>query len=268
MTNVVPFTGWLPRSLLILTGGLLLVLCAGFIGQWSWATRLWPWPDSPLSYRFVASILAAIALPILWIASTREVAALRAGSLDFALNYAVLGGVVWWLRDPASTWVSVPLVLSICVVSVLFNLWLYLRVRQVPFQDTQPVPTLVDWSFLLFALVLILVGIALVMRYQTVFPWSLQPQTSVVFGCVFLGASMYFIHGFVFTVWGNVRGQLLGFLAYDAILIGPFLSHLGRVTPDHQLSLWVYLGVLFYSAGLAVYYLFINSQTRFRFGST
>jgi hypothetical protein len=124
---------------------------------------------------------------------------------------------------------------------------------------------LVDWSFLLFALVLILVGTALVMRYPTVFPWPLQPQTSVVFGCIFLGAAMYFIHGFVFTVWGNVRGQLLGFLAYDAILIGPFLSHLGQVAPDHQLSLWVYLGVITYSAALAVYYLFLNPQTRFRF---
>jgi hypothetical protein len=68
------------------------------MGQWSWATGLWPWPDSPLSYRFVASILAAIALPVLWIAITRETAALRAGALDFALNYAVLGGVVWWRK--------------------------------------------------------------------------------------------------------------------------------------------------------------------------
>ncbi len=77
---------------------------------------------------------------------------------------------------------------------------------------------------------------------------------------------MYFLYGFVFAVWGNMRGQLLGFLAYDVILIVPFWEHTRNVAPEHQLSLMVYLGVIVYSMVLAVYYLFIQSQTRFRWG--
>lgn len=256
----------LARGLLMATGLVLLLLCVGFMAQWSWVIALWPWPDSRLSYLFLASIMAAIAVPVLWIGWSQEIAAVKAGALDFAVNYTILGSLVWWLREPASTWVSVPLVVGLCAVSSLFNLWLYSRVRTISFKDARPTPTLLNISFLVFALVLIAVGIALAMRYPVVFPWPLLPQTSLVFGCIFLGAAMYFLYGFVFAVWGNMRGQLLGFLAYDVILIVPFWEHTRNVAPEHQLSLMVYLGVIVYSMVLAVYYLFIQSQTRFRWG--
>jgi hypothetical protein len=41
----------------------LFVLVCAFLTQVPWATGLWPWPAKPLSYIFIASILAAIAVP-------------------------------------------------------------------------------------------------------------------------------------------------------------------------------------------------------------
>jgi len=74
---------------------------------------------------------------------------------------------------------------------------------------------------------------------------------------------MYFLHGLVRPSWANARGQLLGFLAYDLILLVPFIRHFDSVKPEHQLSLMVYTGVIVFSALLAIYFLFIHPSTRF-----
>jgi hypothetical protein len=47
------------------------------------------------------------------------------------------------------------------------------------------------------------------------------------------------------------------------VLIVPFLGLLNTVKPERFINLVVYTAVLIYSGGLAVYYLFINPQTRF-----
>jgi FtsH-binding integral membrane protein len=132
------------------------------------------------------------------------------------------------------------------------------------FKDTTPIPVLLRGAFLLFTLVLMAVGTALILCYPYVFPWPLQPQTSIVFGWVFMGASLFFLHGFIYAVRGNVRGQLLGFIAYDLILLIPFFEHIQKVTAERQLSLSVYLGVIIFSLGLSIYYLFMHPHTRFR----
>ena len=58
-------------------------------------------------------------------------------------------------------------------------------------------------------------------------------------------------------------GQLLSFLAYDLVLIVPFLSLFKTVQTEYLIGLIVYVTVLNYSGALAVYYLFIHPQTRF-----
>jgi hypothetical protein len=65
----------------------LFVLVSGFLARVGWATGLWPWPAKPLSFVFIASILSAIAVPVLWIALTGEVAAIRAGAVDLTVMY-------------------------------------------------------------------------------------------------------------------------------------------------------------------------------------
>jgi hypothetical protein len=73
-----------------------------------------------------------------------------------------------------------------------------------------------------------------------------------MYGWIFLGAATYFIYGALRPMWGNAAGQLLGFLAYDAVLIVPFVRHFATVRPAHRLSLTIYVTVLCYSAIVAI----------------
>jgi hypothetical protein len=54
--------------------------------------------------------------------------------------------------------------------------------------------------------------------------------------------------------WGNAQGQLPGFLAYDLVLIVPFLNHFATVKSDLRIKLVLYTGVLIYSGALPAYY--------------
>ena len=248
---------------LVITGVALLVICAGFYMQNETVMALWPWADGRLSYIFIASILAAIATPVLWMGLSGELAAMRGGALDFGMTYLGLSATLLLAGSAANELISVPFYLSITLAALVFNLWLFWGTRTLTFSDQRPVPMLVRLSFIVFTLVLIGVGIALIMRVPAVFPWPLKPQSSIVFGWIFLGAAMYFLYGSIRPVWGNVCGQLIGFLAYDLILIIPFIQHLDTVKAEHQLSLYVYTGVLVFSALLSVYYLLIHPTTRF-----
>lgn len=253
------------RFLLAATGVLLLLLCGGFWLQQPDVLALWPWPDGRLSYIFIASILAAIGAPIIWMGISGELAGMRAGALDFATTYLGLSATVLVAGTAISQWIPFPVLLAVAVGSLVFNLLLFYASRNLEFNDQRPVPWLVRISFALFFLLLVLVGIALIMRYPGVFPWPLQPQTSVVFGWIFLGAAVYFLYGLLTKpYWGNFCGQLIGFLAYDLVLLIPFLHHLNNVKPEHQLSLYVYTGVIAYSALLSVYFLFFHPPTQFR----
>ena len=78
---------------------------------------------------------------------------------------------------------------------------------------------------------------------------------------MFLGAAMYFAYALLRPSWVNAAGQLAGFLAYDVVLIVPFLTRLPTVAPEHQLGLIVYITVVSYSGLLALYYLFIHKPT-------
>jgi len=75
------------RYVLIASGVLALILAAGFHFQLTWATGMWPWPTSRLSNIFIASILAASGVPVLWIGLSGETAAITAGAIDFGLMY-------------------------------------------------------------------------------------------------------------------------------------------------------------------------------------
>lgn len=257
------------RFIFIVIGLGLLGLCAGFAFHLPWALSLWPWEDGKLSYLFIASICAGIALPVLWIGLAEEYAAVQAGALDFALMYVGLLATLIITYPAVQEWVDPSLAIGLCTASLLLNLGLYIWSRKFSFKYDQPIPALLRFSFGLFFLALVIVGISLVLRLPHIFPWPLKPQTSIVFGWIYLGAAMYFLYGLIYPVWGNVKGQLAGFLAYDLLLIWPFIQHLtNTVKPEHQLSLLVYLSVLIYSAVLAIYYLFIHRQSRFSFKST
>lgn len=247
------------RYATVLGGLVFLVLAFGFIFQLQFALTLWPWPDGRLSYLFIGSILAAVSAAAFWIGWTGEFGALPAGSLNIFV-IAVTTAIYFFrlARDGRPELIPSGITgLVSAVVSGAAFLWS----RQLPLHDSRPTPALVRISFWIFVASLIFAGVALIFRLP-IFPWALNPDSSVIFGCIFLGDAFYFLYGLFRRRWHNALGQLLSFLAYDLVLIIPFLSLFQTVKPEHRLSLIVYVAILFYSSALAAYYLFINSQTR------
>jgi hypothetical protein len=252
------------RLTLIIAGVVSLIFAIGFFLQLKWATQFWPVDSGRLSYLFVSSILAAIGMPILWIGLSRETRAMAGGAINIAITSCGLTiyAFLLYIRDQELT-----LLLFAAAALCLFLLTIVLFAwssRQV-FIDTRPIPQPVKLSFAVFSVVLLLVGSALVVQRPNIFPWSTGPENSVFYGWIFLGAMCYFLYTLLYPVWGNTYGQLIGFLAYDMILIVPFLQHFSAVRPEMRLSLTIYTLVISYSALLAIYYLFLNPNTRFIF---
>jgi hypothetical protein len=248
------------RVALIGAGLASLVLTAGFFWRWDWATDLWPWPDTRLSFVFLAAILAAIGLPCLWIGLSCELRAIEAGALDLAVTYAgMVAYVIALAGDPGQP--ELGGYIAVFAALGFFSLAAYLWSRRIPRRDPRPMPAPVRISFAGLACALIAFGTALLFGAE-VFPWQLSEESSVMFGLIYLGAAVYFLHGIARPSWSNAAGQLIGFLAYDLVLIGPFLGHFDDASGGQLTSLWIYTGVVVYTACLAVYYVFLQDETR------
>lgn len=239
-----------------LTNGVIaLILTYGFYSQHEAFINLWMWPDGRLTYIFLASMTAAIAAPILWISLTKEWKAAVGGGINLSIQ--ALGVFVFLLilsLNGTGYWGHVIVFALFCVLSFVVYRWM----SRFSWRDTRPTPRLVRISFVVFAITLTLATIALVLGVPNIFPWPLKRETSTMIGLMFSGNVLYFLYGVMTPYWGNAVGQLLGFLAYDLILIFPFIGHFSSVHPEHRASLIIYTGVLVYSGGLAIYYLFFH----------
>ena len=247
------------RITLMAGGVLVLAMGLGFAFQVPAATITWPWPDGRLSHLFIGSILAAVSAAMFWIGWTGEWGALPAGTLNVLVIAATTAVYFFYLSAngrPELRLHGIAGILSAIVSAVTF-LWS----QKIPLTDERPTPRLVRISFGVFTAALFLGGGALVLQVP-VFPWDVKPDSSVVFGCIFLGDAFYFLYGLLKPRWHNAHGQLLSFLAYDLVLIFPFLMLFKTVKPEHMLSLTIYTAILVYSGALAIYYLFIHKQTR------
>ena len=248
------------RYAIFLAGLLFLALAIGFIFRLPLATALWPWPDGRLSYLFIGSIMAAVSAAALWIGWSGELGAMPAGSLNAFV--IALGSSLYFfklvLQGNRPNLIAYALgALLGAVVSGAAFLWS----RKLPLHDSRPTPRLVRISFWVFSLALLLAAGALLLGQQ-VFPWILNPDSAIIFGLIFFGDAFYFLYALLYPRWHNAKGQLLSFLAYDLVLIVPFLLLFPTVQPGHELSLTAYVIVLLYSGALAAYYLFLNASTR------
>jgi hypothetical protein len=148
------------------------------------------------------------------------------------------------------------------VFGALFGLWLLRWSIRIPIDTTLPMPRLVRWSFVVFIIALLIVSVQMILQVPNVIPWVITPELSVVIGWMFLGAAAYFVYSLLRPSWNNSAGQLAGFLAYDVVLIVPFLQRLPTVVPQFHAGLIVYTAVVIYSGLLGFYYLFLNKPTR------
>ena len=237
-----------------------MVLALGFAYQVPLAIRVWPWSVSPLTYLFIGSILAAVSVAMLWIGWTEEYGVLPAGTLNVFVIALTTTIYFFSLIEKAGRQDFWPYAMA-GIVSIIMSALTFLWSRRLPLKDSRPTPRFVLLSFGIFTIALILASGALLLR-QPIFPWTLTPESSIVFGCIFLGDAFYFMHALLYPRWHNAAGQLLSFLAYDLVLIFPFLRLFETIKPEFRLSLTVYVLVLLYSGLLAIYYLFINRGTR------
>ena len=240
----------------IITGALTL----GFGLRLPWVTALWPLPDGPLSFSFMASILAGAATPLLWLGFSGALSALR----GYALGFSVVNGglAVTAFGVYASTRQASLLAFGLItgVLAVLFVALLWWNPSDAG--DPRPMPRALRIPFAIEVGVLALVGLGLVLQIPNVLPWPLRPASSMMYGWVFLGLALYFGYTLVQRTWRHTCGQLLGFLAYDLVLLLPLLGHIPNVKPEHRLGLAVAIAIILSSGALAVYYLFINHNTR------
>jgi hypothetical protein len=246
---------------LVVTGLVFLLMAAGLALQWPRLLALWPWADdysglSPLSALFLASIAAAIGAPVLWIGWRRDWRAIQGGAINLAITFT--GSAAYMaleaFRSEAAPRGLTGLAAGLLVAAGLMLAWAVWSGRQAPL-DKRPTPRPVRIAFALFILVLLAAGGALVLRVPQVMPWPITPAMSVIYGWIFLGAAAYFAAGLRLPVWTTAQGPLIGFLAYDLVLIVPFLRHFAQVQEPLRASLTVYTGVLVFSGVLAVVYL-------------
>ncbi len=248
------------RYAIVLSGLVILALALGFIFQLPFATSMWPWPDGRLSYLFLGSILAAVSAAALWIGWSGELGALPAGALNIFVIAVTFSLYTFQLARQANLdhlFQYSIFYLLMAIASAASFLWS----RKIDLLDHRPTPRLVRISFGIFVVSLFLAGGALVLQLP-VFPWVLDPKSSVMFGFIFLGDAFYFLYGLYDPRWHNALGQLLSFLAYDLVLIFPFLLLFKTVKPEFRLNLILYIAVLVYSAAIALYYVFIDRRTR------
>lgn len=249
------------RTLTVIGGLVILFFAFGFIFRLSFATSIWPWEDGRYSYLFIGSILAAVSAAALWVGWTGEFGALPAGSLNiFVIGLTTFIYFFYLAFGQGRTGMVLFGVISLLITIASGTAFLWSR--KLPLNDSVPTPGLVKFSFGIFIATLFLAGGALIL-HAPVFPWKLNPDSSVIFGCIFLGDAFYFLYGLLRPSWHNALGQLLSFLAYDLVLILPFVGLISTVEPERMVSLIVYIVVLIYSGGLAMYYLFVDPKTRF-----
>jgi hypothetical protein len=236
-------------------------LAVGYAVQADWATDTWPFETGRLSNLFLAGILAAIAAATVWVSAAREWGALRASALSPLLMLTGMAAFLIGLEISGEESGLIPTALAM-VLGALYAAGLIVAAAQTPLRDTRPVPQLVRASFALFALVLVVAGLALVAGADNVVPWPADEDSLVMFGLIFCAAASSYAWGAMRPVWGHVTAPLVGFLAYDVILLPPLLGHFSDVAGEQRAGLVLYVAVLAYSGALAAYYLLIRRDTR------
>src|SRR5688572_12325991 len=140
-----------------------LIETFGFFILQDWVRSLVPWELNRLAGVFLSSICAASALPMLWIALSKEYAALTGG----AINFVILFGGFAAFSFGVFTANPRPPVLVFGLISLagcLGTLGLIAFGLRHPFQDARRVPGIVRISFILFIINLTAAGMMLVLK--------------------------------------------------------------------------------------------------------
>jgi len=248
------------RLMMVFICAFQAVFAVGYILQMQFALDVWPLAyTNRMSFLFIASIFAAAAASTLWAVASGEYGALTGIALDYLTIFVPMAIFAFQIMGNND---KLTLFAVACTLGVIFGGGLLLWSRRIPIHDPRPMPRLVYWSFVYFVVNLVIAGGLLVTKTPNILPWTITKDGSVIYGWIFFGAAAYFAYSVLRPSWHNAVGQLAGFLAYDLVLILPFLQMLPTISPERRLSLLIYIAAVTYSGLLAIYYLFIHPETR------
>jgi hypothetical protein len=234
----------------------------GFVLQVPLVVDVWPFPGaSALSNAFIGSIFLAGAASTawcLWVRSDRAVAGI---SLDYIAIF-VPSAVFAFLEVARGAGTGVAAFGVSCVIGSIVGLGLLRWSLRFRWRDPRRIAMPVRVVFAVFIVSLVITGGRLVVQAPNVMPWQVTPELSTLFGLMFLGAAAYFTYSLVDPHLENMGGQLAGFLAYDLVLIVPFLVRLPTIEERFRLGLIAYVVVLVVSGALAIWALFLHPDTR------
>src|SRR5262245_34300236 len=130
------------RTGFIIGGVLFLFLTVGFAFQLPFVTALWPWPDTPLSFLFLASISASIGGPMIWISWINEPGVVVGGALNLGL---ITGGTAVYMYTLYSQRGEISLLVITITSGLSFLLVLAMGwwSSRHPIQDQRPTPNTV-----------------------------------------------------------------------------------------------------------------------------
>lgn len=249
------------RRTLIAVGILSLVAAAGLCVHIPPFTVIWPLDNAAAADLYLGAYTAAIGASLLWIGISGDLRAVVAGALSLAVTNTGLAISLFMLsRGTANPHLSAAE--FVCVGAAVLSASAARWFRRFPMRDARPVHHSVRLSFAGYVLLLGVVGSAVLLRVPRVFPLTLGPASAALIGCSFLGSAVYFLYSLSCPVWSNAYAQLWSFLAYDLVLIVPFVLLLGSVDGAHLPALLVNIAVLVYSGIFAVHYLLIAKATR------
>lgn len=248
------------RTVFLVVAVSQLLLGVGFALQIPLIVQIWPIPNTgPLSLIFIGSIFAAGAASTLWCLFAGENGSLVGVYLDYIAIFGPLTIYFFMIANGNGTIVMFGIALLLGALYGAVGLWWSLRF---PIKDRRPQPMPARIAFAVFVVALIIVGGGMVLQVPNILPWKVSPEGSTIYGFMFLGAAVYFAYAFLRPSWANSGGQLAGFLAYDVVLVLPFIEHFGKVEAQLMPNLILYFVVVVGSGLLAAYYLFINKETR------
>jgi hypothetical protein len=246
------------RNLMFFYCAAQAIFAFAFILQTPLAISLWPLPyGNAMTFIFIASMFMAAAASTFWCLYNRVYGMLAGVMLDYIVIFGPLCVYALQLNAdrPSSKMVFFA---AACAVGFVVGLGALIWSVRIPVARTPPMPRLAKISFMIFVVALVIFGGQMVLKVPNVLPWEITLVGSALYGWMFLGAAAYFAYGLLRPSWHNTGGQLAGFLAYDLVLIVPFLQMLATIPAGRRMSLIIYLVVVGYSGLLAIYYLFVR----------
>lgn len=258
------------RPVAFFTAAVFAAITYALVVRPAWVVDAFPWPESPMSFTFLASIAASIGVVWLTVGVENEPAALAGVGVNVIVASA--GACALFTQQ---AWITSRVDMMVGAVAsaalAVFGIWLWRTARHLDVRDPRRMPPVVRWAFIVFVVALVVAGSSLCLQLQ-VFPWPLWGGTATLFGFIFLGAAAYFAHTVVRGYWSFAAPALGGFLAYDVVLFVPYfkLLHAGAGASDvlyggapvNRTSLIIYLTVLIVSALLALYTALLHPTTR------